>query len=168
MKGERRIASDTGPLITLEKLPDGYRFIRKLYDVIIIPQAVLDELVQGQFASAETYLAHYGIRDLIEVIDVGRGESASELDLLDKGEQESIRLALLQNVPLLIEEEAGRGAAQKLGLKISGIAGQVVSAFRGGLIDVEEASQKLRQLYEAGRINKRIYEGLSEAVQKGH
>lgn len=61
MRGERRVGSDTGPLITLEKLPDGYRFIRRLYDKIVIPPAVLEELVQGQFASAEAYFAHYGM-----------------------------------------------------------------------------------------------------------
>ena len=27
---ERRIVSDTGPLITLEKLPNGYQFIRTI------------------------------------------------------------------------------------------------------------------------------------------
>ena len=41
----RQIVSDTGLLITLEKLPDGYQFIRKLYDTIIIPPTVLTELV---------------------------------------------------------------------------------------------------------------------------
>lgn len=40
----RRIVSDTGLLISLEKLSDGYRFIRLLYDRILIPAAVLHEL----------------------------------------------------------------------------------------------------------------------------
>jgi hypothetical protein len=38
LSDERKTASDTGPLITLEKLSDGYRFIRLLYDRIIIPR----------------------------------------------------------------------------------------------------------------------------------
>jgi predicted nucleic acid-binding protein len=58
---ERETVSDTGPLITLEKLSDGYRFIRFLYDKIIIPQTALDELTQGQFLS--------GIEDLLEVVE---------------------------------------------------------------------------------------------------
>ena len=37
MTERRETASDTGPLITLEKLSSGYRFIRLLYDNIIIP-----------------------------------------------------------------------------------------------------------------------------------
>ena len=66
MSLERETASDTGPLITLEKLSDGYRFIRLLYDRIVVPRAVLAELAQGQFVSREAYLEHYGIEDLLE------------------------------------------------------------------------------------------------------
>lgn len=68
MTGERRIASDTGPLITLEKLSNGYRFIRLLYDKILIPRVVLEELIQGQFLDSRAYLEHYGIADLLQVV----------------------------------------------------------------------------------------------------
>ena len=165
MKGGRRVASDTGPLITLEKLPDGYRFIRRLYDKILVPPAVLEEQVQGQFSSSEAYLNHYRINDLFEVVAVQGEQELAELDLLNRGEQEAIRLALSQKLPLLIEEQAGRAAAQRLGLNISGIAGQVLRAFRREIIDAAEAEQKLRLLYDAGRINKKIYEGLTETVR---
>ena len=37
----RRIVSNTGPLISLEKLRQGYAFIRQLYNTIIIPPGVL-------------------------------------------------------------------------------------------------------------------------------
>src|ERR671923_916366 len=56
-----------GPLISLEKLRQGYDFIRQLYDTIIIPPGVLDEVAEGQFATPHAYLQHYGIVDLIEV-----------------------------------------------------------------------------------------------------
>ncbi|MGB3779125.1 MAG: hypothetical protein WA960_12255 [Tunicatimonas sp.] len=82
----RQAVSDTGPLITLEKLPDGYQFIRKLYDAIIISPAVLEELIQGQFKNAKAYLSHYGIIDFIEVVDTKGGKGLSELDALDQGE----------------------------------------------------------------------------------
>jgi hypothetical protein len=42
-----RIVSNTGPLISLEKLRQGYDFIRQLYDTIIIPPGVLDEVAAG-------------------------------------------------------------------------------------------------------------------------
>ena len=164
--GDRRVVSDTGPLISLEKLPDGYRFIRRHYDQIIIPSAVLDELVQGHFASAESYIAHYGIGDLIVVVDVEEEVEIAELESLDDGEKAAIRLALTHRLPLLIEEEAGRRVARQLGLNISGIAGMVLAVFNNNLITDVEASPKLRILLEAGRINKGIYDGLLEAVQR--
>jgi hypothetical protein len=56
LEGERRIASDMGPLITLEKLSNGYRFIRLFYDKILIPRIVLEELALGQFLNSGAYL----------------------------------------------------------------------------------------------------------------
>lgn len=162
----RQIVSDTGPLITLEKLPDGYQFIRKLYSTIIIPPTVLTELVQGQFEHAEAYLSHYGIIDIIEVVAAPGGNSLLELKALDLGEREAIQLSISRQLPLLIEEEAGRTAARKLGLRISGIAGQILLATRQGLIRAEEAEQKLRILYKARRINRTIYDGLLIAVRQ--
>ena len=38
------IVSNTGPVISLEKLSNGFDFIRKLYDKIILPEEVLKEL----------------------------------------------------------------------------------------------------------------------------
>jgi predicted nucleic acid-binding protein len=163
----REIASDTGPLITLEKLSDGYRFIRLLYDRLIIPHAVLEELTQGQFVSPQAYLKHYGVEDLLEVVDVGRADlEIPRGELLDTGEREAIHVALKLGLPLLIEKEAGRECARSLGLQISGIAGQIVKAFRAGLIAGLEAEDKLRGLLEAGRINKKIHSELVATVQR--
>ena len=38
------IVADTGALITLEKMQDGFEFSKLLFDKIIIPQAVFEEL----------------------------------------------------------------------------------------------------------------------------
>lgn len=168
MSREREAASDTGPLITLEKLDDGYRFIRLLYDRIVVPRAVLDELVQGQFVSSQAYLRHYGIEDLLEIVEAGGSLEVPEADLLDAGERAAIRVALERGLPLLIEEEAGRRCARSLGLQISGIAGQVVKAFRAGLLSRGEAQDKLRELFEAGRINRKIHVALAAAIDQPH
>ena len=64
MTETRRIVSNTGPLISLEKLRQGYDFIRQLYDTIIIPLGVLDEVAEGQFATPQAYLQHYGLVDI--------------------------------------------------------------------------------------------------------
>lgn len=164
MTAERKIVSDTGPLITLEKLEDGYGFIRRLYDSILVPPSVLDELYQGQFLSADAYLAHYGVADLIEVVHVRIEGVVPGTEILDPGERDAIGLAWERGLPLLIEETAGRKLAQELGVHISGIAGQVVKAFRKGVLDSSGARSMLREMLHAGRINTRIYEGLTAAI----
>jgi predicted nucleic acid-binding protein len=165
LSGERRIASDTGPLITLEKLSNGYRFIRLLYDKILIPRVVLEELVQGQFLDSRAYIEHYGIADLLQVVDVQGDREIPGGELLDAGELKAIQLALEADLPLLIEEEAGRQVARQLGLQFSGVAGQILRAFRTDLVPASEAAVMLGELFRAGRINRKIYEGLLEAVR---
>jgi predicted nucleic acid-binding protein len=117
----RRIVSNTGPLISLEKLRQGYDFIRQLYDTIIIPPGVLDEVAEGQFATPQAYLQHYGIVDLLEVHAVAQSEQLPEVARLHVGEAQAIRLARELALPLLIEETVGRRVAQGLGIAISGI-----------------------------------------------
>ena len=167
MSGERETVSDTGPLITLEKLGDGFRFIRLLYDKIIIPHAVLDELAQGQFLSPQAYLEHYEIKDLLEVVEAQGDLKVPGIEVLDTGERQAIQTALERRLPLLIEEEAGRQCARSLGLQISGIAGQIVKAFRAGLISSNEAEDKLQELFKAGRINRKIHAALTATVRQG-
>ncbi|HZI74350.1 MAG TPA: hypothetical protein VFD73_10065 [Gemmatimonadales bacterium] len=165
MTGERCIASDTGPLITLEKLGGGFRFIRLLYDKILIPRVVLEELVQGQFLSPRAYIEHYGIADLLEVVEAQEAREIPGGELLDAGEIKAIQLALERGLPLLIEEEAGRQVARHLGLHISGVAGQILHAFRTSVIPGAEAAEMLGELLQAGCINKRIYEGSMDVVR---
>jgi len=58
----KRIVSDAGPLISLEKITGGYRFIRRLYDRLIVPSAVLGELAAKAFESEAAYSATMGSR----------------------------------------------------------------------------------------------------------
>ncbi len=156
----RQIVSDTGPLISLEKLGQGYDFIRQLYDKLIIAPAVLEEVAAGQFATPEEYLQHYGISDLIEVRTVSQSHELPEAERLHEGETQAIQLALELQLPLLIEETIGRRIAQSVGIQISGIAGQIIKALRQDLIAATEAQNKLSELLRAGRINRKIYEAL--------
>jgi len=152
-------------MISLEKLGDGFRILRLLYDRILIPPSVLAEVIHGQFIDEHAYMEHYGISGFLEVTQVQSQRALPESELLDPGEIDAIRLALERNLPLLIEEEAGRRVAQQLGLQFSGIAGQILKAFRAEAIPSSEAQEKLRELLAAGRINKRIYETLSEVLR---
>ncbi len=164
MRAVRRIVSNTGPLISLEKLRQGYDFIRQLYDTILIPPSVLDEVAEGQFATPHAYLHHYGIVDLIEVHTVLQSAQLPEAARLHSGEAQAIQLARELALPLLIEETVGRRVARGLGIAISGIAGQILKAFRQGSLTAQEARNKLLELLQAGRINRKIYEALLAAI----
>jgi len=164
MTEARRIVSNTGPLISLKKLRQGYDFIRQLYDTIIIPPGVLDEVAEGQFVTPQAYGQHYGIVDLIEVRAVSQSERLPEVARLHVGEAQAIQLARELALPLLIEETVGRRVAQGLGISISGIAGQILKAFHQGSLTAQEARNKLLELFQAGRINRRIYEALLAVI----
>ena len=121
-------------------------------------------MAEGQFATPQAYLPHYSIVDLIAVHAVSRSEQLPEAVRLHIGEAQTIQLARELALPLLIEETVGRRVAQRLGISISGIAGQIITAFRRGIITAQEARNKLLELFQAGRINRKIYEALLAGI----
>lgn len=150
------IVSNTGPLITLEKLPDGYEFIRKLYRKILVPPEVLEEVSQHG-KSSEHYLKQYHIEDLLEICPVQVNTAIPEIQRLDVGEMMAVSLAFERQSELLIEEVNGRRIARAAGLAVSGIAGQIGRACRKGIVGRAEAEEKLRILLARGRINRDVY-----------
>lgn len=160
------IVSDTGPLISLEKLSAGYDWMQQIYRQIVIPRAVAQELCQGLFPSWDAYREHYGFRDYIVVVDITDVATFPGWEQLDIGERQAIQLAWQQGLPLLIEEEQGRQVAQALGLKFSGLAGQIMKAYREQIISLTLAQVSLAELLKAGRIGKRLYTGLMEALSE--
>ena len=160
----QQIVSNTGPLISLEKLNQGYDFIRCLYEKLIIPPAVLDEVAAGQFVDPQEYLHYYNITDLIEVRPVSRTPVILRAERLHDGEAQAIQLALELQLPLLIEETIGRRVAQSMGIRVSGIAGQIITAFQQDSISATDAHDKLNELFRAGRINQKIYDALLDAI----
>ncbi len=128
------IISNTGPLITLEKLEDGYNFIRKMYTHILIPQKVAEEVSEG-FPSFDAYLQNYQINSLIKVQQISQIVDIPGIYQLDAGEIEAISLAYQLKKELLIEELKGRKIASSAGLFVSGIAGKIAHAFNQGVIN---------------------------------
>ncbi|MEW6236443.1 MAG: hypothetical protein AB1656_13735 [Candidatus Omnitrophota bacterium] len=157
-----RIVSDTGPLISLEKMDRGFEFIRQLYETILVPPAVMVELAE-HFPSPKAYLQHNKIENLIQVIPV-QVMDALDSNRLHEGEAQAISLAINQNLSLLIEETYGRKIAYSLGLKVSGIARQIVVAFKKNLIDISDAERRLQELLDAHRINQRAYDMVREKI----
>lgn len=160
------IVSNTGPIISLEKLSDGFNFIRRLYDKIILPDVVLQELAGDNFLAPTDYLKTNNIESLIEIRQVTQISSLSEIDRLDEGEKHAISLAYQLEIPLLIEETIGRRTALSAGIQISGIAGQIFKANKLKLIGYEEAENMLQEMLSAGRINRKIFDSLITALSR--
>lgn len=81
-----------------------------------------------------------------------------ELAHLHPGETDAIRLALNLGLELLIEEEKGRQAAERLGIPYSGIAGQLLIAVQEGVLPRAEGRRQLKILLDRGRVNKRVFD----------
>lgn len=157
------IISDTGPLISLEKLENGYQFMEKLYTDVFVPKVVIEELYQGEFTNWDDYKNYYNVGSFLKIVQ----EELTILEVLkdlDKGEQQAIQLAYNLRLPLLIEEEKGRKIAKQLELKFSGIAGQIIKANREHIISADDAKKMLGELLKNGRIGKRMYYDLVETI----
>lgn len=84
----RVVVSDTGPFITLEKLPGGFELLRQLYDRVLLPKQVLAELAQGR-ASGTAYLREFDLEGFVDVVPVRVTDP--DLAELDPGSSEGCR-----------------------------------------------------------------------------
>lgn len=156
MSGRRQIASDTGPMITLERLPGGFQWFAELYGQILLPRVVLEELAAGGYDSPAQYLQHFEIEDLVRRVEPSDPEGPSGTGHLHRGERHALQVALDLDLELLVEEEAGRQAAQRLGVPYSGIAGQLLVAVEESVLSKAEARQVLATLFDEKRINENV------------
>ena len=155
---EREIVSDTGPLISLERLPDGYQWMQELYAGIILPPSVTEELLAGGYEDLAAYEQHFGIDSQLQTSTLRGGQVPPELAHLHPGETDAIRLALDLGLELLIEEEMGRRGAERLEVPFSGIAGQLLIAVQEGVLPKVEGRRQLKILLDRGRINQRVFD----------
>lgn len=160
------VVCDAGPLISLEKIPGGFAFMQKLYGKILVPEAVLGE-VAYHYASPADYLWQHKIEHFLDVRIVQVQPDLPGLKLLDEGEKHALSLAKEVNGHILIEEKYGRRSAQEMGLRYSGIAGQVMKAVRLGVLSREDGMEKIRLLYEASRIPIKIFNGCVQKLAVG-
>ncbi len=151
-------------VIYLEKILNGYEFIQKRYQQILIPLSVLQELQAGLDESKGDYLDYYQLKGFVEVVAVDHLVDVPSGYVIHRGEHEAISLAVKMQTKLLIEEKDGRDVAQKLGLAISGIAGEVMKCFREGGISKKEALSMLDALFYGCQINRRIYKKLQQQI----
>ncbi|MBK8050067.1 MAG: DUF3368 domain-containing protein [Anaerolineales bacterium] len=140
------VVSNTSPLTNLAAIGQ-FDLLQKLFGSLYVCQAVIGELsADGQMwpGAAETNTASW--------IDVHRVVDRHTVDALrlglDAGEAETIALALQLGADLvLLDEQAGRRAAQYLDLNVMGVVGLIVRARQRELVPaVRPLLDDLRQL----------------------
>lgn len=130
------VVSDSSPLICLARL-GRLDLLRRLFDAVFIPSAVWQEVAIDGGDREEALQVKEAAQDgWLQVECPGGVSEDSEATLagLDIGEREAIALALEKGATLIMDEAAGRAAAQRLGLRCTGTLGVLVEAKLLGLI----------------------------------
>jgi predicted nucleic acid-binding protein len=155
------LVTDTGPLISLEVLPDGFAWIRRHLQILFIPPAVLEEFA-FPYGGPERCLSETGLKQ-VSVVRRPRADALRRLrsyEMLDQGERHAIALAKEVQAPLLIEERAGRRVAQAVGVESTGIAGLIDRARQQGALSFSEARERWQILLDEHRIPEKLYRAL--------
>lgn len=149
------IVSDTTSLIVLEGL-DALDLVCKVFESVLIPQAVFSELAAGSPNIAQKLHASA----CIELIQLNASEQLNNLLLiLDQGEAEAITLALEKQLPILIDERKGRLIAQQKGLVVTGFLGLLLLAIQRNALTKPEAQQLLNQAINNGfHVSTKLYQ----------
>jgi len=141
-----RAISNTGPIIALAKV-DRLSLLKELFGEVVIPPIVNKELCAK--SGSEWDAIENALKDYLHIQEPMPLDAAEKLLLadLDEGERQAIELALTvgNDVILLLDDRAGRQAAQKLNIPVTGIVGILLLAKERGLIKgVAEVLESIR------------------------
>ncbi len=132
------VVSDTSVVTALIQIKR-VQLLADLFGSVVVPKAVADELAICH-VKLPIWLAVKELRD--------RGMVNKWAETLDVGESEAIALAIELGAALvLMDEKAGRAAAQSAGLQVVGVLGVIREAKRLGLVkSVAEEIENLRKM----------------------
>ena len=127
------VVSDTSPLMNLAVVGQ-LQLLHQLYDTVIIPEAVWNEL--STLSSQHPEVTAVQTLSWLESQPLTSRAVADALQAeLDFGEAEAIALALEQQAELLlIDERRGRQVAARMGLTYVGLLGILLEAKRKGFL----------------------------------
>ena len=129
----RRVIANTTPLIALANI-DRLELLHELYGTIIVPQAVVDEIISEpakQRVRSATWIKVEAIQDTSQK-DIFRAR-------LHAGEVEVMILAREQNADLVImDDNAAKKTAKFLGLNVTGTLGILLKAKKEGYLEMVE------------------------------
>lgn len=127
------VVSNTSPILNLAIIGQ-LELLHQQFGQVQIPLAVLSELkVQEDRPGSREIQAALNV-GWIEVQQVSSQLSVQLLQqVLDQGESEAINLAIdLQADRILLDERDGRKVAKSLGLKVTGVLGILLRAYKEG------------------------------------
>jgi len=154
------IVSDTSPITNLLKI-GRVSLLQQIFKEIIIPNGVYEELIKIPNQKSQIENTKW-----IKKQDSKNKEFINELlKILDRGESESIALAIeLKADYLLIDEKKGRKIANEYGITITGLLGVLRRAkLKGYLEKVKPILDQLRE--ETGfRIHQNLYKEILKDV----
>lgn len=126
----RKVIANTTPLIALANI-DQLELLHKLYGTIIVPQAVMDEIIREPAKHRvrnSTWIRVEAIHDPSQK-DIFRAR-------LHAGEVEVMILAREQTADLVImDDDAAKKTAKFLGLNVTGTLGILLKAKREGYLE---------------------------------
>jgi predicted nucleic acid-binding protein len=136
------VVADTSPLNCLVQI-DHEQLLPTLYDRVLVPAAVLEELSRARAVPAVLRWLKSKPSWLIVRVMVLEAEPA--LETLGPGEREAIQLAKHEHADLvLMDEKLGVRIAREQGLSVTGTLGVLVQGARQGLVDIERALADLQ------------------------
>jgi predicted nucleic acid-binding protein len=154
------IVSDTTSLIVLEK-QNQLSLLCQLFDEVIIPQAVYEELLIG-LESDKTIQAF----SCLKIKPVASSKRLHDLlIILDQGEAEAIELAIRENLPLIIDEKKGRKIAHNFGLIVTGLAGILILATQKKVLSSTQSKRMLETSIQNGyRLSETLYKQVMDKL----
>ena len=165
----RVAVSNSGPLIhlTLAGLLD---FVFELFDLIIIPPRVYDEIiVKGKEENhSDAYILERAINNKnIKVEAVKKSNETIISSKLHEAEIESIILTLQSNVEIiLLDDEEARIFARRLGIRVSGTLGILIDLYRRGFFGLDEALQYLKKINEVMYLSSDVYCYIEKVIKE--
>jgi len=147
----RRVLCDAGPLIALGKL-GRLDLLPPLYGSVTIAQAVYKEVVvvgaqRGYPDALAARLLWRQQRWPVISLDARAIAGYTPSIILDRGEQETLALALTLDDPLvLIDDEVARAEARRLNLRVRGTIGVLVQAYHRQILTYNQIELLLQEV----------------------
>jgi predicted nucleic acid-binding protein len=155
-----RVVSNTSPLIVLAKA-GLLKILPKLFSEVVVPEAVRDEIMAGRDGDAMKQA--WPTCDWLRVVVLTPPLSPLAAMQLGRGEAEAIEYARRQpDRAILLDDRAGRRAAQALGLRVFGTLSVAAIASRQG--HVNSFDEALEQIRGAGLY---VSDSVVETVRRG-